>query len=99
MQHHAITFNGRNFVCQGYRYENLADAVAYRKRAQPIDETVAFPGDVSIEMVEIPKPEQRSVMRSLAVRYRLGYYFWGPYRYERLRDALDAALRGIPSSN
>ncbi|QPF74057.1 hypothetical protein G8A07_14790 [Roseateles sp. DAIF2] len=90
MQRYAISFNGRHFQYRSYRYEHLSEAVAYARLEQhavpalpPVRDPEPF-----LEVVERPTPAQRRVMENLGISYRLGYYRWGPYRYERLEDAI-----------
>ncbi len=88
MRLYDISFNGRNFLYGNYRYEQLDDAIAYAQRAIPSDRAMTSRDAVTVETVEFPSPDQKLIMRTLSISYRLGYYYWGPYRYERLRDAV-----------
>lgn len=90
MLRYGISFNGRHFQYGHHRYEHLSDALAYARCLQhvPPEARAAPDPEPFIEVVEPPTPAQRLTMATLAISYRLGYYRWGPHRYERLDDAI-----------
>jgi len=97
MAEFAITFNGRQYQYDRYRYDRLNDAVEYaklrRSAPSPHDGGMAMP---AVQMVQSPDGAQRQLMRSLAITFDEGVYHLGAYRYDRLADAINYArlLRG-----
>ena len=85
----AITFDGRQWCLGPYRYDRLADADRYA------DLLRARPG--GMEELDAPQPPrairepgalERETMRGLAITFEAGTYRLGPYRYDRLADAV-----------
>jgi hypothetical protein len=89
MADYGVTFNGRHFVYDRFRYERLADAVDYARLQQGgtpgINDTSPMPAP---EVVEVPDESQRQQMSAWSITYGVGYYRLGPFRYERLADAV-----------
>lgn len=89
MADYRITFNGRHFVYERFRYERLADAVDYarlQQRGSPgTNDASPMPAP---EVVEVPDEMQRQQMSAWSITYGDGYYRLGPFRYERLADAV-----------
>ena len=92
MAEFAITYDGRQYQYDRYRYDSLEDAVAYarlRHSAPSSEDTaVAIP---AARAVEAPDEAQREAMRGLGITFEDGIYRLGAYRYERLADALSYA--------
>jgi hypothetical protein len=95
MAEFGIAYNGRHYEYDRYRYDRLDDAVAYAtlRRANPVDDQPLGPMPAP-EIVEVPDDAQRRVMSTLAISYREGVYRVGPFRYDRLADALRYANSG-----
>jgi len=85
----AITFSGRQYQYAQYRYDRLEDAVAYAKlqlvSPSASDAADSLPPERS---VEAPDDLQRRRMATHGITFEDGVYSLGPYRYERLADAL-----------
>ena len=80
----SVSYNGRQYQFGQYRYDQVADAIHYAER---------HPGEAhesgsAAAPMEIPDPDQRELMRSLAITFHDGLYHLGDYRYERLTDAV-----------
>ena len=92
MAEFSISYNGRHYQYERYRYDLLADAVDYAKaqRSVPAGADVDAPPPPP-EQVEIPDTSQREMMASLDISFVEGVYHFGPYRYDRLSDAVNYA--------
>jgi hypothetical protein len=84
-----IAYNGRHYQYNGYRYDNLADAASHVRlqRALPAGSCVSGPWPLAQD-VPVPDQADREVMAALAITFRDGVYHLGPYRYDRLADAV-----------
>jgi hypothetical protein len=100
MAEFAITYNGRHYEYDVYRYDHLADAVNYatlqRSKAPRDDEVRPTP---SREYVEDPDESQRALMATLAITFQNGRYRLGDFRYDRLADAVDYARLQLRASS
>ena len=88
----SIGYNGLHYAYNGYRYDRLADAVAYAQlmRSRPMQEDVG--GRLSsVSALAPPTDAQRSLMDSLAIDFRDGAYRFKGYRYDGLMDAVTYA--------
>ena len=89
MQRLSIAFNGRHYQYGRYRYDRLADAVAYatlsRARGLPDEDAGST---ASVEHVDVPDESDRAVMADLAITYEGGIFRYASYRYDRLADAV-----------
>lgn len=90
-----ITFNGRQYCYGPYRYDRLDDAETYRRvlrsrtgEAAEIGAASAADGNAA------PDAGEREAMRRLAITFEGGIYHLGPYRYDRLADAVAYASLG-----
>lgn len=88
----SISYNGRRYQYDRYRYDLLADAVNYAK----LQRSGLAGGELEAplpppEQVETPDASQRELMASLEISFTDGLFHFGPYRYERLRDAVNYA--------
>ena len=92
MSKYSITYNGRQYQYDRYRYDHLDDAVNYARlrRAMPSaqDERVPMP---AVRKVQAPDGAQRQLMRTLSITFEGGVYRLGAYRYDRLFDAMNYA--------
>jgi hypothetical protein len=91
MQDLLITFDGTQFVYNGFRYDRLTDAVAYAElmRSRP---TQFDKGSAMVAAAVIPLSEaQLSEMVELGIERRERYFHFAGYRYDRLADAVNYA--------
>jgi hypothetical protein len=92
----SIHYDGRRFRYNGYRYDRLADAVAYAGLMQSRQSSRAgpdpfTPGDV----VPSPGRSDRETMASLAISFTAGVYAYREFRYDHLADAVSYAHRDL----
>jgi hypothetical protein len=87
-----IGYNGLNYAYDGYRYDRLADAVAYAQlmRSRPLQEDAGGRFS-SVSALASPTDAQRSLMDSLAIDFHDGAYRFKGYRYDGLMDAVNYA--------
>jgi hypothetical protein len=92
MAEYSITYNGRQYQYDRYRYDGLTDAVDYARlqRGRPGRDSTD-PMAPAQDIVEAPAESQRELMAELAITFRDGIYCLGDYRYERLADAVNYA--------
>ena len=83
---------GYNGLHNGYRYDRLADAVAYAQlmRSRPTQEDAGSRFSSGSALAP-PTDTQRSLMDSLAIDFRDGAYRFKGYRYDGLMDAVNYA--------
>ena len=88
MAEFSITYNGRQYQYDRYRYDRLADAVDYARlrRSMPPGHDAAVPMPAP-QTVESPDEAQRRTMAALSITFQDGVYSVGAYRYDRLEDA------------
>lgn len=86
----SIAFDGRHYHYDGYRYDHLDDALAYAKlqRSRPGERPAPAAPPRALEP---PDARDLQTMASLAITFREGMYHLGPYRYDRLADAVSYA--------
>lgn len=98
MAEFSISYNGRHYQYDRYRYDHLADAVAYARlqRSEPPAGAGSAPMPLA-QPVEEPDESQRRLMAAFAITFQDGVYHLGAYRYDRLADAV--AYAGLPTSN
>jgi hypothetical protein len=91
---YAITFDGRQYAYDRYRYDRLADAVNYARLQHPhplsSDPTKRPPPRIG-EPIETPSELQRELMSELGITLQAGVYHLGEYRYDHLSDAVEYA--------
>jgi hypothetical protein len=90
----SISYNGRHYEYDIYRYDRLADAVNYARlqRSKPSrDAEVRSLSMPSREYVEDPDESQRALMATLNITFQDGIYRLGAFRYDRLADAVNYA--------
>jgi hypothetical protein len=88
----SIAFNGRHYYYDRYRYDRLVDAASYARLHRSSGSARPMPLP---EKVESPSESQRELMSELGVTCLDGVYRLGPYRYDRLADAVAYARRGF----
>ena len=91
MAEFSITYNGRQYEYDVYRYDRLADAVAYARLRRPrLSESTPLR-----HVVEAPTESERKLMAKLFITFDDGVYRLGDFRYDRLADAVNyARLKG-----
>ena len=94
----SIAFDGRHYHYEGYRYDRRDDALAYatlqRSRPEHRPAPAAQP-----RTLEPPDARELETMASLAITFREGMYHLGPYRYDRLADAVSYARLQLKSGS
>lgn len=88
----SISRRGNHYYYRGHRYERAADAIAYARivGARPHsvdDETSLAPCD------DDPPPSvaDQELMRTLAIVFERGAYWYGGFQYDHLIDAVNYA--------
>ncbi len=92
MLDYAIGFDGLRYDFHGYRYDRLADALAYARlmRSRPTSDNP--PGSyVRGANVVGPSEGDRQAMAALGIGYEAGTYRYATFRYDRLADAVSYA--------
>jgi hypothetical protein len=88
MSEFSIVHGGRHYYFDDYRYERLADAVAYaqvlQSRASPRSDTCSR---ARFDDVESPDAADRQLMTTLDISFENGMYQFEGFRYEHLADA------------
>lgn len=89
-----IPFDGRAYHYRQYSYDHVEDALNYARaeRARPDFDKIA-PTVMHWRQVPAPTEQERAQMAAHDIVYQDGYFFYGPYRYEVLADALNYAER------
>ena len=92
MAEFSIVHVGRYYHYGGYRYERLADAIAYaqlmRARQTERADSSAFE---KIDTVESPSAADRQLMIELSICFENGSFVFEGYRYDHLIDAANYA--------
>jgi hypothetical protein len=84
----SISYNGRQYQYAAFRYDQLADAIAYAR--QHPEEAQAADG-ASAQASLAPDATARELMAALDITYVDGVYRLGEFRYDRLADAVNYA--------
>lgn len=84
---------GLDYYYKGYRYERLADALAYARlrRSTPAEELAA--PSTRRNPLAAPNDADWALMSSLGIRFDGRAFRVGGYRYDRLNDAVSSARR------
>jgi hypothetical protein len=83
---------GRHYHFDGYRYDRLADAVAYAHIVRGRDQSVpAAPSMAKFETLEAPSAADRQLMLDLSIEFDGGCFTFEGFRYDRLSDAVNYA--------
>jgi hypothetical protein len=94
MAEFSITYNGRYYHYERYRYDRLEDAVDYARLQRsrlPGGSDDAAQTVPAAQAVEGPDESQRELMAALDIAFHGGMYHLGQYRYDRLADAVNYA--------
>ena len=87
-----IDFDGRHYGYNGYRYDQLADAVAYARlvRARPTQDDPGGPFR-AVHQLAPPTDAERDLMVPLTITFDNGTYRFEGFRYDGLQDAVNYA--------
>ena len=92
MSAHSIHYDGRRYRYNGYRYDRVADAVAYAELMQSRQSTRAGPDPFTPDdIVPSPSASDRDIMAALSISFRAGVYAYREFRYDHLADAVSYA--------
>lgn len=83
-----IWFDGRSYHYQQYRYDRLADAIAYARIDQRRPGHHAAPLPSSWEQWTAPTREEAESMAPWGIVYEHGSYRYREFRYDSLAQAL-----------
>jgi hypothetical protein len=88
-----VECDGLRFRYNGYRYDRLADALAYARlmRSRPGTHDTAGTSPPRATEFAPPTADERTLMASLGIAVADGAYRFGDFRYERLSDAVNYA--------
>jgi hypothetical protein len=88
-----ITQDGLRYRYNGYRYDRLADALAYARlmRSRPTQQDVGGPFTHAGVPSAPPTDDECDLMAALGIRFLEGTYRFADFRYERLVDAVTYA--------
>lgn len=92
MSRFSIYFDGRRYRYRGYRYERVADALAYarlmqaRHSEEDLDVTASHDS-----VVQSPSDSDRRLMQQLSISFEAGVYRFAAFRYDDLADAVNYA--------
>jgi len=92
-----IWFDGRSFHYQHYRYERLADAVAFARADQRRPDYRPVPLPLSWEQWTAPSGEECEIMATYGIVYEHGTYRYKEFHYDFLEQALAYARRELMS--
>lgn len=88
----SIAHGGRYYHYDGYRYERLADAVAYaelvRTRQSQRTDSPTF---AQFDVVKPPTAAEQQLMLDLSISFENGSFVFESFRYDRLIDAANYA--------
>jgi hypothetical protein len=85
--------DGSDYLYQGYRYEQLGDALAYAHLARSRPGGGEGPAPFLHKPPAPPTAAERALMEPLGIRFDGRAYRFAGYRYDRLDDAVNYALR------
>lgn len=88
-----IWFDGRSYHYQEYRYDRLADAIAYAKADQRRPGYRPAPLPQSWEQWTGPTSDEVEIMATLGIVYERGTYRYREFQYDFLEQALAYAHR------
>jgi hypothetical protein len=99
MAEFSISYNGRHYQFDRFRYDSLGDALAYARLQRSRPGSEGFEALPAAQMVEAPDESQRRLMASLAITFEGGIYHLGSFRYDRLADAVNYARLQLPEQS
>lgn len=85
-----IWFDGLRFHYQLYRYDRLADAIAYARidQRRPDFQPMPMPLPLTWEQWTEPTAEDTKIMAIAGISYEHGSYRYREFRYDHLEHAL-----------
>lgn len=87
-----VSFDGHHYHYRQYRYESMDDALRYARCARARPGFLPDPGFQPQWLPAwLPAAGDVALMRTFGIVYEQGYFRLGPYRYERLADAIGYA--------
>jgi hypothetical protein len=88
----SIAHAGRHYYYEGYRYERLADAVAYARRVRARQSPQKDQSSLArFDAVESPNASDRQLMLELSISLENGSFVFDGFRYDHLIDAANYA--------
>jgi hypothetical protein len=87
-----IHYDGRRYLYKTYRYDRLADAIAYAQLTGHRDKDQDIPAVVQRAAFAGPSPEDQLVMTDLHISFEAGVYRFDGFQYDRLADAVNYAV-------
>ena len=94
MAEFSISYNGRHYGYDDYRYDRLEDAVHYAQLQRSLgrgDRLRVADAMPPAESIEAPDESEREPMAALGITFEDGVYHLGEYRYDLLMDAVNYA--------
>jgi hypothetical protein len=95
----AVRRDGGDYLYQGYRYERLADALAYARLVMSRPGADDGPAPFLHKPVASPTDAERTLMISLGIEFDGRVFRFASYRYDRLADAVNYARRPQASAS
>ncbi|WP_043458448.1 CrpP-related protein [Azohydromonas australica] len=91
---------GWHYEYRGYRYDRLADAMAYAQLPRNISglQARAHASLAPDEPPRLPGTDELAQMAAWGIGFDAGIYRLGRYRYERLADAVAYAVHAAPAA-
>lgn len=87
--------DGLDYVYKAYRYEKLADAIAYAQlvRSRGLEPADVFPSPRRCSPFVPPSATEQALMASLGIQFDGRQFRFGGFCYDRLPDAVNYARR------
>jgi hypothetical protein len=87
-----IGHDGRYYRYSGYRYDHLADAIAYAelmqsRQSMEVGRDPFTPGATT----PLPSPSDREIMAAWRISFKAGTYRYREFQYDHLVDAVNYA--------
>lgn len=83
-----ISFDGRSYQFDGYRYDQLEDAAGYARLIRARHGDAGLPAMVALTRIALPSIADRELMATLDIRFEAGRYRFEGFSYDRLGDAV-----------
>lgn len=91
MTQHSIHYDGRRYRYGDYRYDRLADAIAYSRLMTSRYLTRSGGATVIDESIELPDAPTWQLMADLSISLKGGMFTFDGFRYDQLSDAVNHA--------
>ena len=99
MSEFSISYNGRHYHFDHFRYDSLGDALAYARLQRSRPGSEGLERIAAAPMAPAPNDSERRLMASLAITFEGGLYHLGSFRYDRLADAVNYARLQLPQQS